>query len=70
MSCRNGASYFVTSTTGQLQTLAVDTQKNIATTSVQTLPGVGAALDCERGVLYAGSNTGGRGYVSVTNATP
>lgn len=62
--------FFVTSTQQQLQTVDISHLANIATTTTSALPGVASSLDCERGMLYAASNSQGRGFVSIQGVTP
>lgn len=57
--------YVVTSTSRTIQNVDASQGNMLATTSVQTIPGVASALDCERSVLYTTSNNAGAGYLTL-----
>lgn len=60
---RDTLAFLVTAATKQLQIL--DLTNLAAAPATLTLPGTGAGLECELNYLYAGSNSGGNGYISV-----
>lgn len=78
---RDTLAYVLTSTTNQLQSLKIT--PNLTGASMyanpssisqyappMTMPGNGVALDCEKNYLFAASNNGSNGYVSVIKPGP
>jgi hypothetical protein len=66
---RDYLAYLLTNTT--LSIFRIDTPGSIGPAQATlALPGTGQALDCEGNYLYAGSNNGASGYVSVIKPAP
>jgi putative endonuclease len=68
---RGPLAFTLTSTTQLLHIFTVSDAANILPHATPlAMPGIGVALDCEQNVLYAGTNNGANGFVTVIKPAP
>ncbi|HUO56447.1 MAG TPA: hypothetical protein VMU27_03375 [Candidatus Paceibacterota bacterium] len=62
---RDNTLFLLASTIGQFQAVNLSSSALSSSTPMLSLPGIGAAIDCEGNYFFVGSNNGSRGFISI-----